>query len=58
MQLASAWLAVIFISSCCGAQVAPASFEEVASGAAAAREQNNIPAAIELYQQATQLKPD
>jgi len=40
------------------AQEQPAKFEDLADRAAAAREQENLPLAIELYGQAEQLKPD
>ncbi|HLJ49596.1 MAG TPA: tetratricopeptide repeat protein [Bryobacteraceae bacterium] len=40
------------------AVVSAATFEELSAQAAAAREANNISKAIELYQQAVQLKPD
>lgn len=40
------------------AQVNPPIFEDVVSRASLAREQNDVPRAIELYEQALQLKPD
>src|ERR1039458_9303236 len=39
------------------AQDHPESFDELTAGASSAREQGDIPRAIELYQQATQLNP-
>jgi tetratricopeptide (TPR) repeat protein len=39
-------------------QQAPAQFDDLAARAAAARDQQNLPLAIELYTQAEQLKPD
>lgn len=36
----------------------PSQFDDLAAQAAAARDQQNIPAAIDLYTRATQLKPD
>ena len=40
------------------AQEAPAQFDDLAARAAAARDQQNLPLAIQLYTQAEQLKPD
>jgi len=40
------------------AQEAPASFDDVAARAASARDQQNLPLAIQLYTQAELLKPD
>jgi tetratricopeptide (TPR) repeat protein len=40
------------------AQAPPARFDELAARAAAARDQQNLPLAIQLYTQAEQLKPD
>jgi cytochrome c-type biogenesis protein CcmH/NrfG len=39
-------------------QQSPASFDDLATRAAAARDQQNLPLAIQLYSQAEQLKPD
>ena len=39
-------------------QQAPAQFDDLAARAAAARDQQNLPLAIQFYTQATQLKPD
>jgi tetratricopeptide (TPR) repeat protein len=39
-------------------QASPAQFDDVAARAAAARDQQNLPLAIELYSQAEQLRPD
>jgi tetratricopeptide (TPR) repeat protein len=51
----------VFLLVCCGL-AAPAciaaTFEELARQAAAAREADQVPQAIDLYQQALQLKPD
>lgn len=46
-----------FSSSACAASQ-PANFEAIVSEAAAARQQNDLPSAIQLYGEATQLKPD
>jgi tetratricopeptide (TPR) repeat protein len=46
---------VAFVSRCCAAQANPASFADVASRAATARDANDLPGAIELYQQALKL---
>lgn len=40
------------------AQASPAQFDDLAARAAAARDQQNLPLAIQLYTQAEQLKPD
>jgi tetratricopeptide (TPR) repeat protein len=40
------------------AQAAPPQFDELAARAAAARDQQNLPLAIQLYTQAEQIKPD
>jgi len=40
------------------AQANPASFDDIVLRAAAAREQDDVPQAIELYRQAVELKPD
>jgi tetratricopeptide (TPR) repeat protein len=45
----------VFLSACLAASAG--TFEDLAAQAAAAREANNVPKAIELYQQALQLKP-
>ena len=50
-------LARVFLSSIALLAASPATFEELASQATAAREANNIPKAIDLYRQALQLKP-
>ena len=42
----------------CSAQDPSPQFNDIASRAAAARDQQNVPAAIQLYAQAEQLKPD
>ncbi|WP_348261612.1 tetratricopeptide repeat protein [Telmatobacter sp. DSM 110680] len=42
----------------CAAQETQGSFEDLSARAAAARDQQNLPLAIQLYQQAEQLKPD
>jgi tetratricopeptide (TPR) repeat protein len=42
----------------CPAQETPATFDDLSARAAAARDQQNIPLAIQLYTQAEQLKPD
>ena len=49
---------LFILSGLMAAQANPASFDDVASAAAAARDGNNPSAAIELYRQALQLKPD
>lgn len=41
-----------------GPQQSPAQFDDLAARAAAARDQQNLPLAIQLYSQAEQLKPD
>ena len=48
---------LLLLLSCrfCSAQANPASFSDVASKAAAAREANDLPGAIDLYQQALKL---
>jgi tetratricopeptide (TPR) repeat protein len=48
---------VCAIAMICASGASAATFEELAAKATAAREANNIPQAIELYQQALQLKP-
>src|SRR5580692_2204213 len=40
------------------AQATPAQFDDLAARAATARDQQNLPLAIQLYTQAEQLKPD
>ncbi len=42
----------------CAAQETPAGFDDLSARAAAARDQQHIPLAIQLYTQAEQLKPD
>jgi len=42
----------------CAAQETPASFDDLSARAAAARDQQNLPLAIQLYTQAEKLKPD
>jgi tetratricopeptide (TPR) repeat protein len=49
---------IVLLSAVAVAQTTSESFDDIAAKAAAAREQNNVPAALELYQQAVQLKPD
>jgi tetratricopeptide (TPR) repeat protein len=52
---------VAVLTGCLGsayAQGAAPQFEELAGRAAAARDQQNIPQAIELYKQAAEIKPD
>jgi tetratricopeptide (TPR) repeat protein len=50
-------LLVSLVSICAKAQSSPANFEDLANNAAAAREKNDIPHAIELYEQITKLDP-
>jgi tetratricopeptide (TPR) repeat protein len=55
----SAFLLMIFCALCAQTQVAAGqSFEELTAQAAAARDQQNLPLAINLYSRAEQLKPD
>jgi tetratricopeptide (TPR) repeat protein len=51
-------LALLFFPPSTGGQSNPADFADVASKASAAREQNDIPQAVALYNQAVQIKPD
>ncbi len=51
-------LALICLATFASAQESPSSFDDVVSRAAAARDQNDIPTAIQLYGQAVQLKPE
>jgi tetratricopeptide (TPR) repeat protein len=51
-------LALLLTRALCAAQEAPGSFDDLSARAAAARDQQNLPLAIQLYQQAEQLKPD
>jgi tetratricopeptide (TPR) repeat protein len=50
-----AFTILVFFSRVCSAQANPASFSDVAAKAAAARDANDVPSAIELYQQALKL---
>ncbi|HKD60055.1 MAG TPA: tetratricopeptide repeat protein [Terracidiphilus sp.] len=54
------FLVAVLSLSCmvCSAQDPSPQFNDIASRAAAARDQQNVPAAIQLYAQAEQLKPD
>ncbi len=49
---------LLFTRALCAAQETQASFDDLSARAAAARDQQNIPLAIQLYTQAEQLKPD
>jgi tetratricopeptide (TPR) repeat protein len=51
-------LPVLPLSMPAAAQANPAGFDDLVLKAAAAREQNDVPQAIELYTQAVELKPD
>jgi predicted Zn-dependent protease len=51
-------LAVLLSSPARAAQDNPTKFDDVVLRAAAARDQNDVPQAIELYRQAVELKPD
>lgn len=51
------WIALLCAPSARALQAVP-QFQDLAARAAAAREQQNIPLAIQLYQQASQLRPD
>ncbi len=64
-KLQSCWavglIFVLFLSAlslCAPAQESPAGFDEVVAKAAAARDQNDVPQAIDLYRQAVEIKPD
>src|ERR1700687_1702193 len=57
-NLALASLVLILLAAMAAAQSTPATFDEIVANATAAREHNDIPAAIALYGQAVQLKPD
>jgi predicted Zn-dependent protease len=54
-HLAFAILIITLLARFCAAQTKPASFSDVASRATAAREANDVPGAVELYQQALKL---
>lgn len=51
-------LVVVALARLGSAQQPPSSFDELASQAAAARDQQNLPLAIDLYTRAEQLRPD
>src|SRR5437762_503517 len=51
-------IASTFLSTVARAQTQPTDFDGLAAQAAMAREQNDVPRAIELYTQAVQRKPD
>jgi tetratricopeptide (TPR) repeat protein len=55
--LVAALLLAVFIAVQAAAQGAPSGFEDLALRASAAREQNDVPKAIDLYGQALQLNP-
>ncbi len=55
---ALAFLFLISLASLASAQSAPTTFDDVVANATEAREHNDVPAAIALYVQAVQLKPD
>jgi tetratricopeptide (TPR) repeat protein len=59
--LRAALAASLLLALLCGAAKAPAqapSFEDLAARAAAARDQQNLPAALDLYAQTVQARPD
>ena len=52
-------IAIALLAAAVGrAQSSPSQFDTVAAQAAAARDQKNVPLALELYGKAVQLKPD
>lgn len=51
-------LTLLFTRALCSAQETPARFEDLSARAAIARDQQNLPLAIQLYTQAERLKPD
>src|SRR5260221_14167941 len=55
---AFAFLVLISLTSLAAAQSTPATFDDLVARATEARSHNDIPAAIALYGQAVQLKPD
>jgi tetratricopeptide (TPR) repeat protein len=54
-KIAFALLLFLLLCRFCSAQANPASFSDVASKATAARESNDLPGAVDLYQQALKL---
>ena len=57
------WFSLILVlvsccPSCAPAQATPPTFDDLAARAATARDQQNLPLAIQLYTEAEQLKPD
>src|SRR5450631_584419 len=57
-SLALASLLLIWFAALAAAQAAPATFDDLVASATEARQHNDVPAAIALYGQAVQLKPD
>lgn len=55
---ALALLIVVGLWAGLGSKASAATFDELAAQAAAARDANNVPQALDLYRQALQLKPD
>jgi len=57
LSVAGLLIALFFAPRSCASQQSASTFDDLASAAAAARDQQNIPVAIQLYTQAEQLNP-
>ena len=55
---AQAWLWIFLLPALASAQSAPAGFNDLSAQASAARERNDVPAAIQLYTESVHVKPD